>query len=58
MPRYDRNDYRMDWRRTKSDILRAQKSIAHKRRIMLVDVVGIITVLVLMAVTLKACIWG
>lgn len=51
--RYNRDDYSAcDWRVTKSDILRSRKAIAHKRRVNLANVLGVILLLVVIVVTL------
>lgn len=52
MPRYNRDDYSAcDWRATKSDILRCRKSIAKKRRVRVLEVLGLLGLLFVIAAT-------
>lgn len=55
--KYNRDDYSAcDWRATKSDILRNQKSIAKKRRLTLASLIGIVLLLITIVVTLDGII--
>lgn len=54
MPRYNRDDYSaVDWRATKSDILRCRKAAQRQRRVKVSSVLGIVLVLIVIAVTLE-----
>lgn len=51
--RYNRNDYSaVDWKATKSDVLRNKKDLAKRRRISLASVLGILLTLVVIVITL------
>ena len=51
--RYNRDDYSaVDWKATKSDVLRNKKELAKRRRISLASVLGILLTLVVIVITL------
>ena len=51
--RYNRDDYSaVDWKATKSDVLRDPKKLAKRRRISLASVLGILLTLVVIVITL------
>lgn len=51
--RYNRDDYSaVDWKATKSDVLRNKKDLAKRRRISLASVLGILLTLVVIVITL------
>ena len=55
--RYNRNDYSaVDWKATKSDVLRNKKQLAKRRRISLASVLGILLTLVVIVITLDGII--
>ena len=55
--RYNRDDYSaVDWKATKSDVLRNKKDLAKRRRISLASVLGILLTLVLIVITLDGII--
>ena len=55
--RYNRDDYSaVDWKATKSDVLRNKKDLAKRRRISLASVLGILLTLVVIVITLDGII--